>query len=67
MSQTKKKTYSVTVTRTAVQTKTFEVRAPTPREAKCLAMELAGDEDFRGTETSAEYDAEDVREVGEAQ
>lgn len=50
--------YKITVYRTVIQSKEFEVEAPSAECAKAKALTLASDFDFNQVSSSSEYDAE---------
>lgn len=57
--------YNVQVTRTTTRRVWIEVEAYNDAEARLKALDKAGDINFyEGTESTPEYDVEDVQEVG---
>lgn len=61
MENTKLKTYSVEITRTAWSTETFEVGAFSSEEAESKALALAPDRAY-GTDDGSDYSVESITE-----
>lgn len=52
--------FNITVARTAVRTKSFEIEAETEEQARAEALEMAPEDYFDANESTAEYEVDRV-------